>query len=241
MENYHPDSDVAWIPQTLVLDGRLDNGVTLIPGEDLRENVADVINSMVGLTLTDNSTFSEKDSVRTAGAIRIGVPQKELIREHRENWLHRYFNQNSNVSGQDEVRGHFCRQAALEYIQNSKVESVNDILAENLLGQLNHNASYSGRDYLAKYEQLNSDFENYWTDRIQQIPDKVGSERLDFNLSQREELRESIGSWLKTLTIEESSRVLEIVRGLDNAGLVTHEKTVNDLRSLKVKTDRSSR
>lgn len=232
---YHPQSDLAWIPQTVILDGRLDNGVSLTPGSDLRENTADIISSLIGLSLTDNSTFSEKETVRTAGAIRVGFPKLELIREHREQWLRKYFKEESDNIHSIEVRGHACRQVALDYLQNSKIEGVAKSLAKSLSGQMNYLPDHEADDPLENIENMATDFERYWSDRVQQIPGRIESERRDFNLTQREELVNSVGEWLKSLSLAECSKVLEMVRGVDNSGLVTHEKTVNDLRSMKVK------
>lgn len=233
--DYHPQSDKAWIPQTVFLDGRLDNGVSLTPGSDLRENIADIISSLIGLSLTDNSTFSDKDTVRTAGAIRVGFPKLELIREHREQWLRKYFKEESDNIHTIEVRGYACRQVALDYLQCSKVEGVAKSLAKSLSGQLTYMPDHESANPLENIENMSADFERYWNERVQQIPGRIESERRDFNLSQREELIDSIGEWLKSLSLAECSKVLEMVRGVDNSGLVTHEKTVNDLRSLKVK------
>lgn len=233
--DYHPQSDLAWIPQTVILDGRLSNGVSLTPGSDLRENTADIISSLIGLSLTDNSTFSEKETVRTAGAIRVGFPKLELIREHREQWLRKYFKEESDNIEEVEVRGHACRQVSLDYLQNSKVEGVAKRLAKSLSGQLTYMPDHESADPLENIENMAADFERYWSGRVQQIPGRIESERRDFNLSQREELIDSVGEWLKSLSLVECSKVLEMVRGVDNSGLVTHEKTVNDLRSMKVK------
>jgi hypothetical protein len=232
--NYHPATDVVWIPQTLVLDGRLDNGMSLIPNDDLRENVADIIIALVGLTLTDNSTFSEKETVRTAGAIRVGVPQKELIREHQEQWMRKYFDQQSSPNPEN-VRDHKCRQTALKFIRNSKVDEIEKLLSKNLSGKLNYIPDYPEEDKLSRLQFLITDFDDYWRDRIDQLPDRIISERAEFNRGQRAELYDHIGVWLEELSLDEVSSVLEMVRGVDNTGLVSHEDIVTDLRSLKVK------
>ncbi len=232
--NYHPDTDVVWIPQTLVLDGRLDNGMTLIPNDDLRENVADIIIALVGLTLTDNSTFSEKETVRTAGAIRVGIPQKELMREHQEHWMRKYFDQQSSRKSEN-LREHKCRQKALEFIRNSQVDDIEKVLGKNLSGKLNYIPDYPEKEMLSRFEFLIAGFDDYWRDRIDQLPDRIISERAEFNRGQREELSENIGLWLEELSLDEVSSVLEMVRGVDNTGLVSHEDIVTDLRSLKVK------
>jgi hypothetical protein len=233
--DYHPESDFAWVPQTVVLDGCLDNGVTLTPGSDLRENVTDIISSLVGLTLTDNSTFSDKKSVRSAGAIRVGIPQLELIRENREKWFRKYFKSEGLGAESGKLRIGVSRNAAVEYIENSKVKNVVKSLAESYLGNVNYLHDEDSVNVEEKLGQLRVGFEKYWTERIQHLPDRISAEREKFNLSQRADLQSIVGEWLKSLTLDEGVKALEIIRGIDNAGLVTHEKTVGDLCSMKVR------
>lgn len=229
----HPDADEDWRPQTVALDGRLKNGDALAPGDDLRNNIMDIIHGLVGLTLTDNSTFSDKNSVRTAGAIRIGIPKKELLQEHREGWLLKYFEESPGNDG-EEIRTILCREKGRVWIRNTKLHKTESALSAGLIGNVKFDRQPCQTNEII--DQCRDGFDYFWIDRTEKIPAKLEAELAKFLKDQDEAFTKQISKWLdEDLTLDEIAQIIEMIRGVDNTGLTSHGEFLDDLRSLKLK------
>ena len=229
----HPYDDENWRPQTVALDGRLENGDALVPGDELRSNILDIIEGLVGLTLTDNSTFSQKNSVRTAGAIRIGIPKKELLLEHQAEWLRKYF-QESPENDVEEIRPILCREKARTWIRNTKLHEAEPILSAGLIGNIKFDLQPCQTNEII--DQCLEGLDYFWIDRTEKIPAKLEAESAKFLKDQDNAFTKQISNWLdEDLTLDEISKIIEMIRGIDNTGLTSHGEFLDDLRSLKLK------
>ena len=231
--NPHPESDEDWRPQTVALDGRLENGDALVPGDELRTNIVDIINGLVALTLTDNSTFSDKNSVRTAGAIRIGIPKLELLQEHQNEWLGKFFQESPGNNG-EEIRPILCREKARAWIRNTKLHKAESILSAGLIGNVKFDLQPCQTNEIINHCLEGLDY--FWIDRTEKIPAKLEAELTKFLKDQDDAFTKQISNWLdEDLTLDEITKIIEMIRGIDNTGLTSHGEFLDDLRSLKLK------